>query len=180
MENKLKRVLDFKLVYDCLAEASSGMVSLETLLYNWPPHPLALAKLPQGCEKFWRKSATPGGYLDWDSFSTGLEKALKNDKDRLSKENHHVPSHNFPSLHVATRSPIAQVTTGEIEGFLATCQAGSLVKALAKAGRDVHRWRVSLHKQNADSHSMTGHCRENTAESTTAKKGSSKKVRRDV
>lgn len=144
MEKKLKRVLDFKLVYDCLAEACSGLVRLDTVLSNWP---LADGKLPQDCEKFWRQSANSEGFLDWKSFSTGLEKALKDDKERLRKEKHHTASY-VHSRQVAARSPIAQVTSGEIEGFLSSCQTGHLVKALAKAGRDVHRWQASIHKEN--------------------------------
>lgn len=150
MEKKLKRVLDFKLVYDCLAEACSGLVRLDTLLSNWPTD-LAIGKLPQDCEKFWRQSANSEGFLDWESFSTGLEKALKDDKERLKKEKHRTASHDVHShrsFQVAARSPIAQVTSGEIEGFLSSCQTGNLVKALAKAGRDVHRWQAFIHKQN--------------------------------
>lgn len=151
METKLKRVLDFKLVYDCLAEACSGLVRLDTLLSNWPPNTLALGKLPQDCEKFWRQSANSDGFLDWESFSTGLEKALKNDKERLRKEKHHTATHvqSLRSFQVARKSPIAQVTSGEIEGFLSSCQTGNLVKALAKAGRDVHRWQTSIHNQKS-------------------------------
>lgn len=147
MEEKLKRVLDFKLVYDCLAEACSGLVRLDTLLSNWPTD-LVLGKLPQDCEKFWRQSANSEGFLDWESFSTGLEKALKDDKERLRKEKHRTASHDVRRSRVAARSPIAQVTSGEIEGFLSSCQTSNLVKALAKAGRDVHRWQASIHKQN--------------------------------
>ena len=151
MENRsLKRVLDFKLVYDCLAEASSGRVRLNALLSHWPADLLALSKLPRDCEAFWRQSATEDGLVDWDGFSGGLEKALKADEERLARGE--LPSQaeqSLRSLQTAASRPVAQVTSGEIERFLSSCRAGSLVKALARAGRDMHRWQVSIHKQNA-------------------------------
>ena len=36
MERILKRVLDYKLVFDCLADSSNGMVSLHVLSARWP------------------------------------------------------------------------------------------------------------------------------------------------
>ena len=32
----LKRVLDYKLVFDCLADGSNGMVPLQVLSARWP------------------------------------------------------------------------------------------------------------------------------------------------
>ena len=175
MENCfLKRVLDFKLIYDCLAEPSSGLVRLDTLVSNWPADLLALSKLPQDCEAFWRRSATSEGFLDWDGFSGGLEKALKADEERLGKRKSFTPTQ---AEQAAARSPVAQVTAGEIECFLASCQAGSLMKALAKAGRDVHRWQVSIHKQNSAEETPGNNSVLESRSATVAKKSSKQTVR---
>ena len=142
----LKRVLDFKLVYDCLAEPRCGKVRLQTLVSNWPSHLPVVSNLPRDCETFWRLSATPEGFVDWDGFSNGLRKALKADEERIRK--------GMSAVYRPVQSPVssvAQVTSGEIERFLSTCQADSLVRALAKAGRDVHRWQVSIHRQSSAS-----------------------------
>jgi hypothetical protein len=148
MENGfLKRVLDFKLIYDSLAEPRCGKVRLQTLVSHWPSHLSAVGNLPRDCEKFWRLSVTPEGFVDWDGFSGGLEKALKADEERIRKK-------GTSTSHRPVQSPgssVALVTSGEIERFLSMCQADSLVRALAKAGRDVHRWQVSIHKQNSAS-----------------------------
>ena len=144
MENCfLKRVLDFRLVYDCLADTKSGVVRLDSLVHVWP----ALNTLPRDCEKFWRQSATPDGFLDWNGFSGGLEKALRADEERLSKGGFSQPKQG----HMMRASPVAQVTSGEIERFLSSCDAESLVRALAKTGRDVYRWQVSIHKRSSSS-----------------------------
>ena len=146
----LKRILDFKLVYDCLAEPRCGKVRLQTLMSNWPSHlpavTTSVSNLPRDCERFWRLNATPEGFVDWDGFSGGLEKALKADEERIRNGTSagRRPVQSPPSS-------VAQVTSGEIERFLSSCQADSLVRALAKAGRDVHRWQVSIHRQNSAS-----------------------------
>lgn len=36
MDGVLKRVLDYKLVFDCLADESNGMVLLQVLSARWP------------------------------------------------------------------------------------------------------------------------------------------------
>jgi hypothetical protein len=137
MEKSLKRGLDFRLVYDCLAD-SSGLVRLELLLSHWPADTVASG----ACENFWRQKASPAGFLDWQSFSGGLQASLQRKDDR---------SHKSEQSRLApVRRPVAQVTSGEIERFLSSCRSSGLVKALEKAGRDIHRWQVSIHKQ--DSH----------------------------
>ena len=137
MEKSLKRGLDFRLAYDCLAD-SNGLVRLELLLSHWP----AVTVTSGACENFWRQKASPEGFLDWQSFSGGLQAALQPKYDR---------SHKSEQSRLApVRRPVAQVTSGEIEQFLSSCCSSGLVKALEKAGRDIHRWQISIHKQ--DSH----------------------------
>ena len=145
-EDVLKRVLDFKLVYDCLAEPKSGLVCLDVLLSSWP----SLNTLPRDLEKFWRQSANSEGYLDWEGFSGGLKKALVAADEQFRKGR--VTSSTYKqstACKPTTRKPLPQVTSGELERFLSSCHNDSLVKALAKAGKDVHRWQVSIHKQNS-------------------------------
>ena len=36
MDTTLKRVLDYKMVFDCLSDGSNGMVSLHVLAARWP------------------------------------------------------------------------------------------------------------------------------------------------
>ena len=133
MAKSLKRSLDFKLVYDCLAD-SSGRVRLDLLLSHWPTDTGA-------CESLWRQKATPDGFLDWRSFSGGLQAVLQQKGGSFQK-----PGQS--SMAVARR-PVAQVTSGEIERFLSSCRSSGLVKALEKAGRDVHRWQVFIHKEDS-------------------------------
>ena len=136
MEKSLKRCLDFRLVYDCLADPC-GLIRLELLLSHWPTY----ANIPRACETFWRQKSTADGFLEWRAFAGGLQTALQA-HDGFKKSG---------QPKVATdRRPVAQVTSGEIERFLSSCRSGELVKALAKAGRDMHRWQVSIHNQ--DSH----------------------------
>ena len=131
MEKSLKRWFDFRLVYDSLAN-SSGLVRMELLLAHWPID----SPLSRACESFWRRTSTADGFLDWEGFSGGLRSALK---DRSEKRQHLEPG--------AGRRPVAQVTSGEIERFLSSCHPECLAKGLAKAGREMHRWQVSIQKQ---------------------------------
>lgn len=142
----LKRVLDFKLVYDCLADSKSGLVCLDVLLSSWP----SLNTLPRDIEKFWRQSANSEGFVDWEGFSGGLKKALVAADEQLRKGI--VASSTLQqstACKPTAKKPLSQVTAGEIEQFLSGCHTGSLVKALAKAGKDVHRWQASIHQQSS-------------------------------
>lgn len=143
MEKSLKRGFDFRLVYDCLAD-SDGLVSLELLLSHWPTD----TSTPGACKSFWYRNASPEGFLDWQSFSGGLQAAFqrKDDSSIMSDQ----------SRLAVVRHPVAQVTSGEIERFLSSCRSSGLVKALEKAGRDIHRWQVSIHRQ--DSHTEGKSC----------------------
>ena len=145
--SSLKRVLDLKLVYDCLADSSSGLIRVDLIASWWPSNAIAASKLPRGCVQFWRESANAEGLIDWDSFSNGLERALKSDASRLRK-GELLPSED-QSLVSGRHQSIAHVTAGEIERFLSLTHAESLVRALSRAGRDVHRWQVSIHRLNS-------------------------------
>lgn len=145
----LKRLLDFKLVYDCLANSSNGLVKVDDIASWWPSEKLATNRLPRGCVRFWQQSANAEGLIDWGSFSNGLKAALEADASRLAKGELHPPSQaeqKLQSLVAGEHQSVAKVTAGEIERFLFSCQTAGLVKALSRAGRDVHRWQVSIHK----------------------------------
>lgn len=145
----LKRLLDFKLIYDCLADNGNGLVKVNDIVSRWPSDLLATNRLPRGCVRFWQQSANAEGLIDWESFSNGLKTALEADASRLAKGELHTPSQaeqKLQSLVVGEHQSVAQVTAGEIERFLSSCQTAGLVKALSRAGRDVHRWQVSIHK----------------------------------
>ena len=152
--SSLKRVLDLKLVYDCLADSSSGLVRVDLIASWWPSSAIAASKLPRGCVEFWRESANAEGLIDWESFSSSLERALKADASRLH-EGELLRSED-QSLVSGKRQSIAHVTAGEIERFLSLSHAGSLVRALSRAGRDVHRWQVSIHKLNSSGFGPAG------------------------
>lgn len=141
----LKRVLDFRLVYDCLADSRTGLVCVDTLLSIWPSD----NKLPRDCERFLRQKANPEGFVNWEGFSSGLVEALRADEERLKKRSSKTSHLDKNPSYMQAGNCVATVTSGEIERFLSSCNSGSLVKALAKAGRDVHRWQVSIHKQNS-------------------------------
>ena len=145
----LKRLLDFKLVYDCLANSSNGLVKVDDIASWWPSEILATNRLPRGCVRFWQQSANADGLIDWGSFSNGLKAALEADASRLAKGELHPPSQAEQKLQflvAGEHQSVAKVTAGEIERFLSSCQTAGLVKALSRAGRDVHRWQVSIHK----------------------------------
>ena len=94
----------------------------------------------RNCERFWRRNATADGFLDWRGFAGGLQSALRK----------HDTSETTAQLDLASaRRPVALVTSGEIERFLSSCHSESLVKGLAVAGRDMHRWKVSIQKQES-------------------------------
>ena len=136
----LRRALDFKLVYDCLADSNSGLVRLDLLTSSWPTDLPLANTLRRDCIAHWRRNASSEGYLDWRAFSGGLEKALEANAGCLSRGEAGTPSQ--------AQETVAPVTSGEIERFLSSCKAESLVKALSRAGRDVHRWQVCMDKLN--------------------------------
>lgn len=140
----LRRALDFKLVYDCLADSNSGLVRLDLLTSSWPTDLPLASRLRRDCIAHWRRNASSEGYLDWRAFSGGLEKALEAEAGCLSRGEAGTPSQTQETLH----SGQPPVTSGEIERFLSSCKAESLVKALSRAGRDVHRWQVCMDKLN--------------------------------
>ena len=143
MESSLKHVLDYKLLFDILAD-SNGLVKLQTLETSWPSD-LSTPMLPRGCVEFWKEYSTSDGYLDWEMFSGGLEKALKADSFRLSKKE---PLTEAELRLKALRSeiaPLSKVKAADIEGFLASCKADALVQALVRTRKEVFRCQTSLH-----------------------------------
>lgn len=143
MESSLKRVLDYKLLFDVLAD-SNGLIKLETL-EPWPNDLAAPVKLPRSCGKFWGGLANPEGYLDWERFSGGLEKALKEDSFRLTKGGEESnPSQAEQTLKAlqserGKAQAIPEVKAGDIEVFLAGCNSDGLVQALARTKKEVFK-----------------------------------------
>lgn len=146
MESSLKRTLDYKLLFDILADRN-GLVKLQTLESLWPSDLSAPPMLPRGCTELWRQLSTSDGYLDWEKFSGGLEKALQADSYRLSKGDTKPPSEAEQRLQ-AMRSeftPLPTVKAEDIEAFLATCKIDVLVQALARIRKEAFRCQTSLH-----------------------------------
>ena len=153
MESSLKRVLDYKLLFDVLAD-SNGLIKLETL-EPWPNDLAAPARLPRRCAKFWRKLANSEGYLDWETFSGGLEKALKEDSFRMTKGGEEsTPSRAEQTLRALQSERgktklLPEVKAGEIEGFLAGCSSEALMQALARAKKEVFKLQQSVNTLSA-------------------------------
>ena len=154
MECALKRNLDYQVVFDALADAR-GLVKLETLTARWPADANAPRLLPRGCIKQWRKAASNDGYLNWESFSSGLEKALAADATRLSQLKGDLnPSRAEQKLQalrgIDSKLPSSTsrtVQASEVEAFLlSSCSAEKLVQALAKTKREAYKYQQSLSK----------------------------------
>lgn len=143
MESSLKRVLDCKLLFDILAD-SNGLVKLQTLEASWPSD-LSAPMLPRGCVEFWREYSTSDGYLDWEMFSGGLEKALQADSFRLNKKEPLTEAEQRLKALRSEVAPLSKVKAADIEGFLASCKPDVLVQALARTRKEVFRCQASLH-----------------------------------
>lgn len=143
MESSLKRVLDCKLLFDILAD-SNGLVKLQTLETSWPSD-LSAPMLPRGCVEFWREYSTSDGYLDWEMFSGGLEKALQADSFRLNKKEPLTEAEQRLKALRSEVAPLSKVKAADIEGFLASCKPDVLVQALARTRKEVFRCQTSLH-----------------------------------
>ena len=154
MAFSLKRLVDYKLLYDSLADPSNGMIKLTTLTTRWP-RDLAASKLPRGLSEQWRTAADDNGYLDWEKFSSALKKALEEDKPRLSRNEltstsrHEGNPSAHPEQKIANRAP--RVTAEEIETFLSDCRGDVLVQALSRTRKDVYKCQMSLHKLESSS-----------------------------
>ncbi len=136
MECPLKRDLDFKLVFDVLTDAN-GLVRLSTLQESWPGDP---GNLPRSCLRLWGELATQDGYLDWEAFSTGVERALKDDRFRLGKPGSSSPSKAEQTLQSLQggRRALQLVSSAEMELYLSNCEQRLLVQALARTRKEVY------------------------------------------
>ena len=116
------------------------MVKLGTLTSMWPAELAAPTTLPRSCVKFWSEYANAEGYLDWERFSGGLEKAMKADSLRLSKGRRTpLPSEAEQTLQALQRREApSHVKAGEIEQFLASCGGDALMQALARTRKEVY------------------------------------------
>ena len=150
MESSLKRIVDYKLLYDSLADPSNGMIQVATLTARWPKDLAASIKLPRGLPEKWRAAADDNGYLDWEKFSSALKKALEEDKPRLlSSDGSQTPPNfgaeekmsNFQQRKVAPR-----VRAEEIEMFLSRCKGDILAQALSRTRKEVYKCQMSLHQ----------------------------------
>ena len=146
MESSLKRAFDYKLLFDVLADRN-GLVKLQTLESLWPSDLSASPMLPRGCIELWRQLSTSDGYLDWEKFSGGLERALQADSHRLNKGDTELPSEAAQRLQALRPevTPLPAVKLDDIEAFLATCKADTLVQALGRIRKEAFRCQTSLH-----------------------------------
>ena len=161
MASSLKRVVDYKLLYDSLADPSNGMIKLTTLTTRWPNSrdlASAISKLPRGLPGQWRSAADDSGYLDWERFSSALEKALEEDKPRLIRSEATQKSSRFEEDNStsATRqqksaSLAPRVTVEEIEVFLSRCRGNVLAQALSRTRKEVYKCQMSLHQLESSS-----------------------------
>ena len=153
MESSLKRIVDYKLLYDSLADPSNGMIQVATLTARWPKDLAACIKLPRGLPEKWRAAADDNGYLDWEKFSSALKKALEEEKPRLlSSDGSQTPPNfgteekmsNFQRRKVGAQAP--RVRAEEIEMFLSRCKGDILAQALSRTRKEVYKCQMSLHQ----------------------------------
>ena len=156
MAASLKRIVDYKLLYDILADPSNGMIQLATLTTRWPKDLAANIKLPRGLPEYWCAASDDNGYLDWERFSSALKKALEEDKPRLSKTDgsQTPPSFGEEKMSVFQQRKGAQaprVRAEEIEMFLSTCKGDILAQALSRTRKEVYKCQMSLHQLESTS-----------------------------
>ena len=156
MASSLKRIVDYKLLYDSLADPSNGMIQLATLTTRWPKDLAANIKLPRGLPEQWRAAADDNGYLDWERFSSALKKALEEDKHRLNKADRSQapPSFGEEKMSVFQQRKGAQaprVRAEEIEMFLSSCKGDILAQALSRTRKEVYKCQMSLHQLESTS-----------------------------
>lgn len=151
MATSLKRIVDYKLLYDSLADPSNGMIQLATLTTRWPRDLAASIKLPRGLPEQWRAAADDNGYLDWERFSSALKKAIEEDKPRLSKSDGSETPPNFGEEKMAAYqqrkgAQAPRVRAEEIEMFLSSCKGDTLAQALSRTRKEVYKCQMSLHQ----------------------------------
>lgn len=154
MESSLKRIVDYKLLYDSLADPSNGMIQLATLTTRWPKDLAASMKLPRSLPEKWRAAADDNGYLDWERFSSAMKKALEEDKPRLlsKTDGSQTPPtfgaegkmSSFQQRNKGAQAP--RVRAEEIEMFLSSCKGGILAQALSRTRKEVYKCQMSLHQ----------------------------------
>ena len=150
MASSLKRIVDYKLLYDSLADPSNGMIHLATLTTRWPKDLAANIKLPRGLPEKWRAAADDNGYLDWERFSSALNRALEEDKPRLSKTD---SSQTPPNFQQRKGAQAPRVRAEEIEMFLSSCKGDILAQALSRTRKEVYKCQMSLHQLESSSNS---------------------------
>ena len=156
MAFSLKRVVDYKLLYDSLADPSNGMIRLTTLTTRWPKD-AATSGLPRGLTEQWRSAADDSGYLDWERFSTALEKALEEDRHHLSRSGGFKMAREGSEMEAGSRkkhgSLAPRVPAEEIEMFLSRCGGEVLAQALSRTRKEVYKCQMSLHQLESTSSS---------------------------
>ena len=157
MASSLKRIVDYKLLYDSLADPSNGMIQLATLTTRWPKDLAASVKLPRGLPEKWRAAADDNGFLDWERFSSALKKALEEDRPRLSKTDGSKTPPSFGAeektsvFHQRKGAQAPRVRPEEIEMFLSSCNGDILAQALSRARKEVYKCQMSLHQLESSS-----------------------------
>eukprot|EP00731_Ephydatia_muelleri_P024011 Em0016g282a len=139
MEPTLRRKLDFKLVFDALAD-KNGTVQLEVLSSHWPSNGARPSSLPSDCLSLWSQLADSKGCLDWLAFSKGITRALEG---FCSNGTSDPPTGRLQSLWEEKRARNC-VSATDIEGFLKSCSKDELTRALISSRKEVYSCQAPL------------------------------------
>ena len=139
MELNLRRELNFKLVFNALAD-KNGMVQLEVLSSHWPSNGARPTSLPNDCLSLWSQFADAKGCLDWLAFSKGITRTLEG---FLSNGTSDPPTGRLHSLWEEKRARNC-VSAKDIEGFLKSCSKDEITSALLSSRKEVYSYQAAL------------------------------------
>lgn len=124
MASSLSFSLDFKLLFDSLAEPN-GCIRLQKLLKLWPGSEREGGAAPY--IRHWKTTAQDG-LLTWSAFSNGLQEAFKNDIAKL-----------VPQTIATTTS------TQELEkALLNNSSKANIINALTRTRKEVYKSQKSI------------------------------------
>lgn len=128
-ESSLQYSLDFKFLFDCLAERN-GRIKLDTLAVHWPGNDrLVATEIPKDCIEYWRASSAQDGSLTWKGFSKGLQGAFKGDSTTSKAMN---------------GSATVLITTQEMEEKLLKCTKAQLTEGLTRTRKEMYKYQKSI------------------------------------
>lgn len=139
MEPTLRKELDFKILFDTLAD-KSGVVKLDALSSCWPSNEAKPLSLPSDCLSVWSELVDGKGCLDWEAFSKGIRKALQRflDDDGTSAP----PPGNLRNPWEERRRN--SVSASDIKNYLKSCGKDELVRALLDSRKELKSCQASL------------------------------------